>query len=113
MKENTPVAIRREDYRPPAYTASHIDLRFDGPDSWFRIVDDGSGMTGSEITEAMRYGAQQAYGEEDLGKFPRNGWSLHGLAEARRALGEPTAELEAAHREAWQYADIEPTAGAE
>lgn len=29
MKENNPVAIRREDYRPPPYTARHIDLTFE------------------------------------------------------------------------------------
>ena len=32
-----------------------IDLRFEGPDSWLRIADDGQGMGGDEITEAMRY----------------------------------------------------------
>ena len=28
-----------------------IDLRFEGPDSWLRIADDGHGMTPTEITE--------------------------------------------------------------
>lgn len=46
-----------------------IDVRFEGPDSWVRIVDDGVGMAGSQITEAMRYGAERDYDSDDLGKF--------------------------------------------
>jgi Histidine kinase-, DNA gyrase B-, and HSP90-like ATPase len=46
-----------------------IDLHFDGRDSWLRIVDNGRGMSGSEITEAVRYGSQKDYDIEDLGKF--------------------------------------------
>jgi tetratricopeptide (TPR) repeat protein len=50
---------------------------------------------------------------QDLANFPNNGWSLHGLAEAYRALGQPTEDLDQALKFAWQYSDIEPTAGAE
>ncbi|MDH3642619.1 MAG: hypothetical protein OES38_11015 [Gammaproteobacteria bacterium] len=50
---------------------------------------------------------------EDLANFPNNGWSLHGLAEAYRGLGKPTEDLDEALKVAWQYSDIEPTAGAE
>lgn len=49
--------------------------------------------------------------EEDLGKFPDNGWSLYGLREARAALGEETDGLDQAIAQAWQHADIEPTSG--
>lgn len=49
----------------------------------------------------------------DLASFPNNGWSLHGLAEAYRALGQATDDLDEALELAWQYADIEPTTGAE
>ncbi len=48
---------------------------------------------------------------EDLDKFPRNGWSLYGLKQARLAAGESTEDLEEALASAWQYADIEPTSG--
>jgi len=48
-----------------------IDVRFEGPDSWVRIVDDGNGMSGSQITEAMRYGAERDYDTDDLGKLLR------------------------------------------
>jgi tetratricopeptide (TPR) repeat protein len=50
---------------------------------------------------------------DDLANFPNNGWSLHGLAEAYRALGKPTDDLDAALELAWRHSDIEPTAGAE
>jgi hypothetical protein len=47
-----------------------IDVSFEGADSWLRVADDGTGMSASTITEAMRYGSQRAYpGDDDLGKF--------------------------------------------
>ena len=47
--------------------------------------------------------------EQDLEKFPNNGWSLYGTRQAHAALGRPTAELDAQVAEAWAWADIEPT----
>lgn len=46
-----------------------IQMEFDGSDSWVRIADDGTGMSGYEITEAMRFGSERDYGAEDLGRF--------------------------------------------
>lgn len=46
-----------------------IDVEFDGDDSWVRIADNGKGMKPDELREAMRYGAERDYDEEDLGKF--------------------------------------------
>lgn len=46
-----------------------IDFRFAGEDSWVRIFDNGKGMSGSTITEAMRYGSEKTYESDDLGKF--------------------------------------------
>lgn len=46
-----------------------IDVRFKGPESWVRIADNGYGMSGNEITEAMRYGSVRDYEIDDLGKF--------------------------------------------
>lgn len=46
-----------------------IDVEFDGDDSWVRIADNGSGMTPEALREAMRYGAERSYDEDDLGKF--------------------------------------------
>jgi hypothetical protein len=46
-----------------------IDIEFDGDDSWVRVADNGKGMKPEELREAMRYGAERAYDEDDLGKF--------------------------------------------
>jgi len=46
-----------------------IDMRFDGHDSWLRIADNGSGMSGTMITEAMRFGTERDYEANELGKF--------------------------------------------
>ncbi|MET8310919.1 ATP-binding protein [Micromonospora sp. NPDC005173] len=46
-----------------------ITIAFDGPESWVRIADDGDGMAGANISEAMRLGAARDYGSADLGKF--------------------------------------------
>ena len=60
-----------------------IDVRFEGTDSWVRIVDDGIGMSGSQITEAMRYGAERDYDTDDLGKFGL-GLKTASLSQCRR-----------------------------
>lgn len=50
-------------------TRVDVDVVFAGPDSWVRIVDDGDGMSGDDLTEAMRYGTSQVYDDEALGRF--------------------------------------------
>jgi Histidine kinase-, DNA gyrase B-, and HSP90-like ATPase len=46
-----------------------IDVEFDGDDSWVRIADNGTGMKPDVLREAMRYGAERQYADDDLGKF--------------------------------------------
>lgn len=46
-----------------------IDVEFDGDDSWVRIADNGTGMKPDILREAMRYGAERQYDDDDLGKF--------------------------------------------
>lgn len=46
-----------------------IDVEFDGDKSWVRIADNGKGMKPEQLREAMRFGAERDYEEEDLGKF--------------------------------------------
>ena len=46
-----------------------IDLKWSGPDSWVRVSDNGTGMSGTTITEAMRFGSERDYEVDDLGKF--------------------------------------------
>jgi anti-sigma regulatory factor (Ser/Thr protein kinase) len=50
-------------------TCVAIDMRFDGRESWLRIADNGCGMSGAAITEAMRFGTERSYSEDELGKF--------------------------------------------
>jgi len=64
-------------------TRIRVDIRFEGPDSWLRIADDGHGMTTHGITEAMRYGTRQSYEDEDLGKFGL-GLKTASLSQCRR-----------------------------
>ena len=51
-------------------------------------------------------GAAEAF-EQDLRTYPRNGWSLFGLAQAQRMLGQADAASETARLQvaAWQWAD--------
>jgi len=46
-----------------------IDVRFEADDSWVRIADNGVGMTPEQVREAMRYGSERGYSDDDLGKF--------------------------------------------
>ena len=46
-----------------------IEMRFDGEDSWLRIADNGTGMSGTTITEAMRFGTERDYEPDELGRF--------------------------------------------
>jgi tetratricopeptide (TPR) repeat protein len=51
--------------------------------------------------------AEQAF-REDLARFPKNGWSLHGLAKALRAQGQDdeAAAVETDFEQAWATADV-------
>lgn len=51
--------------------ATQVDIQaeFDGDDSWVTIADNGSGMTKAQLREAMRYGSERDYSDDDLGKF--------------------------------------------
>ena len=54
--------------------------------------------------------AEQVFGE-DLERFPRNGWSLYGLAQALQAQGRAAEadSVEERFRTVWASADVEPT----
>jgi hypothetical protein len=60
-----------------------IDLKWSGPDSWVRVIDNGTGMSGTEITEAMRFGSERDYQVDDLGKFGL-GLKTASLSQCRR-----------------------------
>lgn len=46
-----------------------IQVEFEGENSYVRIADDGSGMNPHQIREALRFGSNQEYEEDALGKF--------------------------------------------
>jgi hypothetical protein len=50
-------------------TSICIDVEFEGDDSWIRIADNGIGMKPEMLREAMRFGSNRDYLEDDLGKF--------------------------------------------
>lgn len=51
-------------------TTVRIDVGFEGRNSWIRIADNGKGMSGPVLKEAMRYGSQRDdYDDDDLGKY--------------------------------------------
>lgn len=51
-------------------TEVRINVEFGGEDSWVRIADNGTGMRPETLREAMRYGTNREYDQdEDLGKF--------------------------------------------
>ena len=46
-----------------------VNLKFDGYESYLTVLDNGVGMTPSQIREAMRFGSVREYAKDDLGKF--------------------------------------------
>lgn len=65
--------------------ATRIDLtmEFEGTNSWLRIIDNGSGMSGDELTEALRLGTKRNYKNNELGKFGM-GLKTASLSQCRR-----------------------------
>lgn len=51
--------------------ATEVDVTFTfaGERSWIRVTDNGAGMDGSTLQEALRYGSAREYADDDLGKF--------------------------------------------
>ena len=66
-------------------SAVDITIEFAGDDSRVVIADNGSGMTTSEINEALRFGSRQSYTQKDLGKFGL-GLKTASLSQCRQVL---------------------------
>lgn len=47
----------------------NISIEFAGEESCVVIADDGGGMTGNGLLEALRYGSRRPYGRSDLGRY--------------------------------------------
>jgi tetratricopeptide (TPR) repeat protein len=67
---------------------------------------------GAALLKAGRNAEAEKVYREDLRRFPENGWSLFGLAQALRAQGKETeaAAAEAHFRQAWPDTDVTLTA---
>jgi len=46
-----------------------INTFWSGPDSYVSIADNGEGMSAQDLREALRFGAERDYDDDDLGKF--------------------------------------------
>jgi tetratricopeptide (TPR) repeat protein len=84
-------------------------LNYDEPADWPLPVRPYLGAALLEVGDARA--AEAAY-RQDLAKYPANGWSLYGLAQAQRKLGNAGAAQDSArrHAAAWQWADMPLTA---
>jgi hypothetical protein len=84
-------------------------LAYNEPADWPLPVRPYLGAALLEADDAR--GAAEAFGQ-DLRTYPRNGWSLFGLAQAQRALGQADAAQETSRLQAaaWQWADAPLTA---
>lgn len=89
--------------------AAEDALTYNEPADWPLPVRPYLGAALLEAGDAR--GASAAF-EQDLKTYPLNGWSLFGLAQAQRQLGQADAARETAQRQsaAWQWADAPLTA---
>lgn len=87
-----------------------IDMRFDGKESWLRIADNGCGMSGSTITEAMRFGTERDYEADELGKFGL-GLKTASLSQCSRLTVASRVDSNAKRIEVrqWDLAHVEST----
>lgn len=79
-------------------------LRYDEPPPWYATARQALGavLLGAGRTRE----AAEVY-REDLKRFPENGWSLYGLAEAVKASGEASGPALQRFKRAWERADVE------
>ena len=86
------------------------NLIYDEPTAWALPLRQ---QLGSALLAAKRdKDAEQAF-RQDLVRYPNNGWSLHGLAEALRAQGRTREadETAAKFRKVWAKSDVTLAAG--
>ena len=108
------VALRNDD-APAAVTAftraAEIEDRiaYMEPPTWYYPIRQSLGMA---LLAAGRPGDAERVYLEDLERFPENGWSLTGLAQALRAQerADEAAAVDARLAKAWRLADVKPTA---
>jgi hypothetical protein len=87
------------------------ELIYDEPTAWPLPLRQ---ELGAILLKAGRAKEAERVYQEDLVRYPENGWSLHGLAESLKAQGrvQAAAAVDAKFRTAWARADVKPQAGA-
>lgn len=75
------------------------------PPTWYYPIRHSLGAV---LLKAGRTAEAEAVYREDLKRFPENGWSLFGLAQALHPQGKhaEAAQVDARFRKAWQGADV-------
>jgi len=104
------IAAAGDDYENAIkHLADAIDLEdrlaYNEPPDWFFPVRQ---TLGAVLLEAGRARQAEVIYREDLDVFPKNGWSLYGLAQSLRDQ-EKTMEAEEVERQfenAWKYSDV-------
>jgi len=87
---------------------AQLSLPYSEPPLWHYPIRQSLG------TALLRHGDAEAAEEvfaADLGEFPENGWSLHGLSQTLAGRGRANAAVQARLEAAWRNADIEPSTG--
>jgi len=79
-------------------------LRYDEPPPFYATARQALGAV--LIGAGRNREAADVY-REDLKRFPENGWSLYGLAEAVKASGEASGPTRQRFKKAWDKADVE------
>ncbi len=84
------------------------DLKYGEPPEWTMPTRQD---LGDILLLADRYGDAERAFREDLHNFPKNGWSLHGLASSLRAQGkaDEAAVVDTELEQAWANADVSVT----
>lgn len=83
-------------------------LNYTEPPDWLLPVRP---YLGAALLDAGRAKEAVAVYQQDLAKYPDNGWSLYGLEQAQRKLGDTGASnSELRYEAAWQWADMPLTA---
>ncbi len=79
-------------------------LTYNEPADWPLPV---SNYLGAALLQAKRPADAAKAFENDLQKFPKNGWGLYGLAQAQEAMGDRQAAVETRKQfdAAWQWSD--------
>jgi len=80
------------------------ELIYDEPPDWSLPLRQ---PLGAALLVAKRPAEAEKVYRQDLRQYPRNGWSLHGLAESLKAQGKTTeaGKVEQEFRQIWQKAD--------